>query len=185
MRQSKAVYRRRRLALLLALLVIVALTWWGVAALRGGGAPASPSHGAASATASSSASPCPTGALSVTAAAQKSQYSVSEHPELTMHVKNISKTDCTANVGTSQQQFVVGSGTQSLWFSKPCITNAADQTRVIRAGQTLSGSVAWDGTTNTIAACAKSTAASGKPGTYWVTASLGDAVSPRASFVLQ
>jgi hypothetical protein len=183
MRQSKAVYRRRRLAVLLLVLVIIALVWWAVSAVRGGGASPSPSRAAASASTSPLA--CPTGALSVTAAVQKSQFSVSEHPGLIMRVKNISSTDCTANVGTSQQQFVVGSGDQNLWYSKPCITNAADQTRVIKAGQTLSGSVAWDGTTNTIEACAKSTAASGKPGTYWVTASLGDAVSPKVSFVLQ
>ena len=184
---SKAVYRRRRLAALVVLVALILLVWWAVSAIRGAFfSSASNGTGEASASASNlDVSECAPRDMTVTAAADKAQYGVADHPVLTMQVANVSEQDGAANVGTSQQSFVVGSGDASLWYSKPCVTNAADLTQVIRAGQTLSGTVTWDGTTNTATTCEKSTAASGRPGTYWVTATLGDVMSEKTVFTIQ
>lgn len=184
MATSKVIYRRRRLAALLALLLLIGVIWGGIALLRGGGSPASSASSSASSSGDAKVPECSQGVLSVSVSTDASRYSLTDHPVLTMSVKNTSDADCRANVGTSQQQFVVGSGDQSLWFSRPCITNSSDAVRTLRAGQTLRGKVSWDGTTNTAQSCSKSTAGTGQPGTYWVTAALGDTLSAKATFVL-
>lgn len=209
-RASKAIYRRRRAAVFL-LVVTIALIIWGAVSCtsRGAGdaadvsgstasssptpdASASPSDAAAAgASASPSADPstdnvaeCVAGDLDVSVKTGRSSYSFREQPEITYQIANISKVPCRANVGTSQQQLVVGSGPAEVWKLQACVTNPSDTWQVLQPSEPVSATVPWDLSFNDGTECTKTRRAT-VAGTYWVQASIGTASSSQYSFVLQ
>src|SRR5688500_4825834 len=153
------VYRRRRLFVGAALLLVIAVAIGGFAAVSsvhnagqsssggesssGGGAASSgqetgPSAGPET-TASPSASPegdgCEQNLVTVTAATDKPAYADGENPVLTLKVTNGNRVPCEINIGTSQMEFLVTSGSDRIFSSTDCQADATDLVKTIPPGQ--------------------------------------------------
>ncbi|KAB1644406.1 hypothetical protein F8O06_10185 [Pseudoclavibacter sp. CFCC 14310] len=150
-------------------------------------ADAQKTESAASATPSADPGSVPTcdpGELSVSVKTEKGQYSFSQQPVFVYEVSNITSAPCSANVGTSQQELVVGSGPAEIWKSTPCIANPSDAMNVLEPGKPLTGTVSWDLSMNDGSACSKDRHAS-VTGTYWVQATIVGRSSEQYAFIMQ
>ncbi|UKA67088.1 hypothetical protein LFT44_01190 [Arthrobacter sp. FW306-05-C] len=209
---SAAVYRRRRLFAGGALLLVIALVVSGFAlagAFKGGSRQASstqPSstdpasaNPAASATPSASASatapatPSPTASatatcnqnlVTVTASTDKPAYGPGENPMLTLKVTNGGKVPCEVNIGTSQMEFLVTSGSDRIFSSKDCQASSEDLVKVIAPGASETANFPWS-RNRSAEGCKAVAAAPGGGGAYYIfTAKLGSRASPKAVFQL-
>ncbi|WP_203136522.1 hypothetical protein [Microbacterium sp. JZ31] len=180
-RHSPAVYRRRRIAvLLLALIVIAGIVWLVVAqpwrALAGMLAAPAPSPTASetaaapsdSATPPPSASPSPTPSSTEPAKPQPCDPTVIDlvpvvHGEtfetkpvtLSIRLTNTGSVDCTLDVGTSKQRFVITSGQDTWWRSTDCQSEPSDMIVTLAAGQTVESAepLTWDQTRSDVSTC--------------------------------
>ena len=209
---SAAVFRRRRLFAGGALLLVIALVVSGFAlagAFKGGSRQASstqPSstdpasaNPAASATPSASASatapatPSPTASatatcnqnlVTVTASTDKPAYGPGENPMLTLKVTNGGKVPCEVNIGTSQMEFLVTSGSDRIFSSKDCQAYSEDLVKVIAPGASETANFPWS-RNRSAEGCKAVAAAPGGGGAYYIfTAKLGSRASPKAVFQL-
>jgi hypothetical protein len=199
------VYRRRRLFVGALLLLVLALAVGGFAAISNainGAAPAAttgespqqelpgstpaPSQ-SASPTASATGSPTPgTGCdeklLTVAAATDKAAYAPGENPLLTLKVTNGNQVPCEVNIGTSQMEYMVTSGTDRIFSSKDCQAESSELVKTIPPGQSETANFPW-GRNRTVQGCGP-VAAKPAVGTYVFTARLGSKTSPKAVFQL-
>jgi len=189
-----------------ALLLVIALAFGGFAAassfLNDGqstsgdsSAPSDQETGPAPApdtTASASASPsalptgngCEQNLVTVTAATDKPAYAAGEIPLLTLKVTNGNKVPCKVNIGTSQMEFLVASGSDRIFSSTDCQADATDLVKTIAPGQSETANFPWQ-RNRTLQGCAPIQAEPGTGGAYYVfTARLADKTSPKAVFQL-
>lgn len=184
-RHSPAVYRRRRLlVLLIALLVIAGVVWaliaqpWNSFASPAPEPSPSASRSAPSPSASTSEEPvpeqtapaedaqpspdltptadaCVPGSLLIEALTDQTAYNQGQNPQLSIRLTNQGDTDCTLNVGTSAQAFVVSSGSDVWWRSTDCQTEPSDMIVLLAAGQqvTSSAPLTWDRTRSSVDSC--------------------------------
>ena len=211
-RPSKAVYRRRRLVLsVLALLVTGALVWAGVVvagALSGGrdagasepfqtaptAAPAPSSTGAdetdkgnpetadGEPSAKAEEGTCPPAAVKVEAATDAAAYPAGANPLLTLSVTNTGTEPCKINVGTTQMEFVVTSGSDRIFSSADCQDGAEDLLKEFEPGATEKANFTWE-RLRSAPGCA-AVASNPNPGWYVFTARLGETTSEKAVFQL-
>jgi hypothetical protein len=194
---SPAVYRRRRLFAGGALLLVVGLTAGGVATVSGalndktqqtsstGGGTPQPSDGqtAAAPSASPSASPtCDQKLVTVTAGTNKTSYGPEEKPVLTLKVSNGGKLPCKVNIGTSQMEFLVTSGSDRIFSSKDCQAAGDDLVKTIAPGKSETANFPWP-RNRSVQGCEEIRDAVGA-GYYVFIAKLGPKVSPPAVFQL-
>ncbi|MGN8130909.1 hypothetical protein [Paenarthrobacter sp. 22069] len=211
---SAAVYRRRRLVAGGALLLVIALVISGFAlagAFKGGSqqasstqpsstdpatSQASPSAAAtpsASASATPSATPSPTASatpacnqnlVTVSASTDKPAYGPGENPLLTLKVTNGGTVPCEVNIGTSQMEFLVTSGSDRIFSSKDCQASSEDLVKVIAPGAGETANFPWS-RNRSADGCKAVAAAPGGGGAYYIfTAKLGSRASPKAVFQL-
>ncbi|MDQ0771044.1 hypothetical protein QF031_003793 [Pseudarthrobacter defluvii] len=208
---SAAVYRRRRLvvggALLLVILVVSGFALAG--AFRGGSqqasstqpsstdpasaTPAASATSSAAAAATASATPSPTASatptcdqnrVTVTASTDKPAYGPGENPMLTLKVTNGGKVPCEVNIGTSQMEFLVTSGSDRIFSSKDCQASSEDLVKVIAPGASETANFPWS-RNRSADGCKAVAAAPGGGGAYYIfTAKLGSRASPKAVFQL-
>ncbi|WP_457947660.1 hypothetical protein ACTAQI_17950 [Pseudarthrobacter sp. alpha12b] len=206
-----AVYRRRRLVAGGALLLVIALVVSGFAlagAFKGGSQqasstqPSSPDPAAspsaaatpsASASATPSATPSPTAPatptcnqnlVTVSAATDKPVYGPGENPLLTLKVTNGGTVACEVNIGTSQMEFLVTSGSDRIFSSKDCQASSDDLVKVIAPGASETANFPWS-RNRSADGCKAVAAAPGGGGAYYIfTAKLGSRASPKAVFQL-
>lgn len=177
-RPSAAVYRRRRL-----LVIVVAFA--AIAAISGGvwlalaqpwssasdapTASATPASTVTESTESASASPspspddtetpgvvaCEAGDIAVVAQTDADTYGSGELPELSISLTNNGARDCTMNVGSSTQKYVVTSGSDIWWRSTDCQTEPSDMIVTLEAGTTVTSAtpVVWDRTRSSVDTC--------------------------------
>ena len=207
-------YRRRRLVVGGALLLVIALVISGFAlagAFKGGSqqasstqpssadpatSQASPSAAAspsASASATPSATPSPTAPaapscnqnlVTVSASTDKPAYGPGENPMLTLKVTNGGTVPCEVNIGTSQMEFLVTSGSDRIFSSKDCQASSEDLVKVIAPGASETANFPWN-RTRSADGCKAVAAAPGGGGAYYIfTAKLGSRASPKAVFQL-
>ena len=193
------VYRRRRLFAAAILLLVLALAVGGFAAISSAmnGATPQPAAsgsprpetpvitGTASPQASATSSPsagCDQKLLTVSAATDKAAYAAGENPLLTLKVTNGNQVPCEVNIGTSQMEYLVTSGSDRIFSSKDCQAESSDLVKTIRPGRSETANFPWQ-RNRTVQGCA---AVDAKPagGTYVFTARLGNKTSPRAVFQL-
>ncbi|GAA4662300.1 hypothetical protein [Arthrobacter cryoconiti] len=201
---SKKVFRRRRiLAAVLALLVVGAIVAAGIAltsALGGSGAkkaadapPVSPTSasstapgpaaGAKPAQAGSSASAvCDEAGIKVSASMDKSDYGSGEEPVLSLQVTNTGQAPCDINVGTSQMQFAITSGDDSIFNSKDCEVDPTNLVKNLKSGASETANFTWK-RNRSAAGCAPVSAKPGA-GTYVFVATLGKWSSEKVVFRL-
>ncbi|MEV7607333.1 hypothetical protein AB0N65_18015 [Paenarthrobacter sp. NPDC089322] len=202
-RPSPAVYRRRRLVVFGGLLLVIALLVGGVAAissaLAGGeepqaiGTPVATSdptpRGTTSAAAATtpSASPTPVcdfNLMTVAAKTDKPAYGAEEKPMLTMTITNGGSAPCEVNVGTSQMEYVIMSGSDRIFSSKDCQTGGVDLIKTIQPGKSETANFPWQ-RNRTLEGCGAITAKPGAGGAYYTfEARLGNKASPKAVFQL-
>jgi len=206
------VYRRRRLVAGGALLLVIALVVSGFAlagAFKGGSqqasstqpsptdpasanpaasaTPSTSTSATASATASPTASATPTcnqNLVTVTASTDKPAYGPGENPMLTLKVTNGGKVPCEVNIGTSQMEFLVTSGSDRIFSSKDCQASSEDLVKVIAPGASETANFPWN-RNRSADGCKEVAAAPGGGGAYYIfTAKLGSRASPKAVFQL-
>ena len=207
-RPSARVYRRRRLAVVIVALVVVGLLVWagiGIASLLRPAGPGAEDPGVASggsgpvASATGSASPqaspepvsespsepigCLEGDIVVTASTAMATHGPAQNPVLVMTIKNAGVSDCMVNVGTSQQEFSVTSGSDRIFSTADCVQDPTDTEIAIKPGDSETARFTW--TRVRSAPGCKVVNAKPRPGTYGFTAKLGDVSSETVRFELK
>lgn len=152
------------------------------AASEPGSAPPSSSE-AGSASAQAAGDSCSSDDIELTAATDKGTYASAEKPVLEMKIQNTGSEDCTVNVGTSQQEFSIVSGSDRIFSTTDCRTDASDSDMTLKAGATESAHFTWDRLRS--APGCKDVETKPRPGTYTFSAKLGDVESDKVNFSLK
>ena len=159
--QPPKVYWRRRLILglgALAVIVIIIL----IIVRPGSGSPASaPKPGASpSVTPSTAASTAGAGAacvpakIKLVAVTDKTTYASTEQPKISMSITNTGTADCTINLGSTQQELVITSGSETIWDSKDCQTAPVDSPATLKPGVAVTTpAIPWDRTRSSKTTC--------------------------------
>jgi hypothetical protein len=140
--QPSSVYWRRRIVVLLGLIALIAIVVLIVVRPGAEAAPAapatptptsstlpqspSPSPSATNAAGKKAVAACRPGQVEVTAVTDKETYGEDELPQLSMSISNVGDAPCSVNVGTSQMVFTVTSGSDTIWTSTDCQSDATD-----------------------------------------------------------
>ena len=152
------------------------------------GAAAGPSQ-AATPSATPSASPsedssCQQNLIAVTADTDKPSYGAGEKPLLTLKVTNNNKVPCEVNIGTSQMEFLITSGSDRIFSSQDCQADSTDLMKTIAPGKSETANFPWQ-RNRTVQGCDPIEAKPGAGGAYYVfTARLASKTSPKAVFQL-
>ena len=185
-----------------ALLLVIAVAFGGFAAVSsvvnagqsasGGGsapskrepAPAAGPETTASPTATPTANGFEQSLVTVTASTDKAAYADGENPLLTLKVTNGNKVPCEVNIGTSQMEFLITSGSDRIFSSTDCQTDSTELVKTIAPGQSETANFPWQ-RNRTVQGCAPIAAKPGAGGAYYVfTARLANKTSPKAVFQL-
>lgn len=184
------------LGLILVLAVIGVSVWLLVArpwaaATDATPAPTSTATSGATPPATGSASPEPTPSASetpgvvacqakdieVTAVTDAETYPAGVNPQLSISLTNKGATDCTIDVGSSTQVFMVSSGADVWWRSTDCQENPSSMIATLTAGSTVVSKepVVWDRTRSSVETCAQENRqrAPGGGASYHVAVSIG------------
>lgn len=203
---SAKVYRRRRqVAAVLAVLVLAALVAAGVGLAgvigsRGSGkSDGVPAAAAPTTTAPDTQAPanpvakpgttasgvCDESGIKVGGTVDKTSYAAGQDPKLTLKVTNTGKSPCDINVGTSQMEFKITSGDDTVFNSRDCQTDSTDLVKNLRPGASETATFTWK-RNRTAPGCAKgtSTAVGGGGATYVFVATLGKWSSEKVVFTL-
>lgn len=126
------------------------------------------------------ANTCDAGVVELKAVADGSAYAKGENPKLRLQITNTGGTDCSLNVGTSQQQFVITSGEEVIWNSAHCETDAKDSSQVLKAGQTLqTDELVWNRTKSSSEKCNTAPISAIADATYQFHVQVGDMSSEK------
>lgn len=194
----KAVYRRRRLFVGLVLLLIASVALGGFAAVSGAmraseqasstdrnGPDGEAAQATPSATPSIPATPtCDQGLVTVSASTDKGAYAAGENPLLTLKVTNGGKVACEVNLGTSQMEYTVTSGSDRIFSSVDCQAESGDLVKTLEPGQSETANFPWQ-RNRTVPGCGAVSAKPGAGGAYYMfVARLGTKSSSKAVFQL-
>jgi hypothetical protein len=199
-----AVYRRRRLFVGIVLLMVLAMGIGGFSAIsatlnadkvqvsstEGGNAgtttqPTNAPEASASAASPTPATPtCDRSLVTVSASTDKPAYGAGEEPLLSLKVTNGGKLPCDVNIGTSQMEFLVTSGSDRIFSSVDCQASSEDLIKTIAPGGSETANFPWP-RNRSVPGCTAVSAKPGAGGAYYVfTAKLGEKTSPKAVFQL-
>lgn len=198
-RQPPSVYWRRRLLVLLGLIAVIVVIVLIV--VRPGSTPsAGPSQSPTPSATTPSASPTPTftsvaggepcnpDQVAIAAITDSNSYASGVQPALSMSITNIGSAPCTFDVGTSAQEYIITSGSDLIWSSKDCQTDAAANPVVLAPGvEQTTTPFAWDRTRSSTTTCEseRPAAVSGPDGpTYKLQVKLGPLESTETAFRL-
>ena len=161
--QPPKVYWRRRLILgvgALAVIVIIVLIIGRLgsgspspaAAAKPGVSPSITPSAPASAPAAGAA--CVPAKIKLLAVATKSTYAATEQPQISMSITNTGTVDCTINLGSTQQELIVTSGSETIWDSKDCQTAPVDAPITLKPGVAVTTpAIPWDRTRSSKTTC--------------------------------
>jgi hypothetical protein len=187
--QPPSVYWKRRAVVLLGLVAVIVIIVLIVAQPGGSTAPvASPSP---TPTADASGDPtvlaeCDPESIELVAKTDKDGYVDSDEPMVSMTITNTSKKDCTYNVGTDNQEYLITSGSDRIWSSKDCQTGEAPADVTLAAGVPQeTAPFPWDRTRSSTSTCdGKRPAVTANGASYFLTVKLGDLESAKKQFLL-
>lgn len=167
--QSPKVYWRRRLLVGLGVLAVIVIIVLIVSRPGSGATGTSPvPTPTASTTPSASAGKATTGKattgqasaacapanITLEAVVDKTTYAAGVDPKVAMKITNTGAGSCTINLGSTQQELIITSGTETIWDSKDCQTGAVDTPTVMTAGQSLTTpTIPWDRTRSSTTTC--------------------------------
>ncbi len=122
--------------------------------------------------------------MAVTAATDKQVYAAGEKPLLSLTVTNNNKVPCEVNIGTSQMEYMITSGSDRIFSSKDCQAESTDLMKTIAPGKSETANFPWQ-RNRTVQGCEPVEAKPGAGGAYYVfTARLASKTSPKAVFQL-
>ncbi|MGB3414252.1 MAG: hypothetical protein WBA28_06005 [Microbacteriaceae bacterium] len=160
------IYWRRRLIVglgLLALLVIILLIIF-----RPGGddkkpdptnptdtnQTTDPSDPATTPTTPVDAAACLPSQIELKAIADNTVYAAGVTPKLRLEITNTGAADCSLNVGTTEQQFIISSGAETIWNSKDCDAEPKDSVMVLKSRVALqTDPIEWNRTKSSASNC--------------------------------
>jgi hypothetical protein len=161
--QSPRVYWRRRLILglgVLAVIVIIILIFVRPGSgsptpadtTKPGSSPSAKPSTAASVPAAGAA--CVPARITLLAVADKTTYASTEQPKISMSITNTGTVACTMNLGSTQQELIITSGSETIWNSKDCQTAAVDTPVTLKAGEVrTTPAIGWDRTRSATSTC--------------------------------
>jgi hypothetical protein len=172
----------------LAMLVCAGLVWAGVAAaefLRPDQATAGqrPSEELQPKKGRPAAPVCDPSRVVVDAAVDAQAYAPRRKPVLTLTVTNKGDAPCPVNVGTSQMEFLITSGSDRIFSSRDCQRGAQDLRKTLAPGVSEKANFTWK-RNRSVPGCTDPGAIPG-PGTYVLVTHLGERVSKKAVFTLE
>ncbi|CAI3791070.1 hypothetical protein [Pseudarthrobacter sp. MM222] len=133
---------------------------------------------------STEASGCQQNLIVVTASTDKPSYGAGEKPLLSLKVTNNNKMPCEVNIGTSQMEFLITSGSDRIFSSQDCQADSTDLMKTIAPGKSETANFPWQ-RNRTVQGCDPIEAKPGAGGAYYVfTARLASKTSPKAVFQL-
>lgn len=155
--QSSQVYWRRRLVVGVALLAVLVIIFL-IVFRPGGETPIVPDETDDPNGTSTEAPPeevaCAPADILLEAVTDRSSYSSSQQPELSMTITNRGFLPCTLNVGSTQQKLVVTSGSETYWTSTDCQVDPVDDVRILQPSVPLQTSATtWDRTRSSASTC--------------------------------
>jgi hypothetical protein len=181
--QSPTVYWRRRLIVglgVVAVIVIVIL----IIVRPGSGSPKAagttvPSAAASTpvGTSTSTGAACSDANLTLVPVTDKVSYAAGELPQISMKLTNTGTTSCTVNMGSTKQDLIITSGSETIWNSTDCQTGAVDSPQVLKAGQSVSTpAIPWNRTRSSKSTCSSTTLPQVTAGgaSYHLGVTLGD-----------
>jgi hypothetical protein len=181
--QSPQVYWRRRLLVGLGVVAVIVVIILIIARPGSGGTPAahttktpSAASSVAASGAASSGTPCVDANLTLVAVTDKVSYAAADTPQISMKLTNNGPT-CTVNFGSTKQDLVITSGSETIWNSTDCQTGAVDAPVVIKTGESkTTPPIAWDRTRSSKSTCSATGAPQVTAGgaSYHLGVSLGD-----------
>jgi hypothetical protein len=165
--QAKVYWRRRLLLGLGVLAVIIVIILIIVRPGSGGGTPVgadtsttdtkAPDTKTSDAPASSDApsgTACLPGNLKLEAVTDKTSYGPTEQPLISMTITNTGAAACTINLGSTQQELTITSGTDRIWDSKDCQTGAVDAQVILDPNKPkTTPTIPWDRTRSSTSTC--------------------------------
>jgi hypothetical protein len=84
----------------------------------------------------------------------KVTYGSNEKPMISMTITNTGPASCTINLGTTQQELIITSGTEQIWDSKECQTSPVDTLYTLKAGVAVPTTpITWDRTRSSTSTC--------------------------------
>ena len=139
------------------------------------GAEASASPGAGAA--------CAPGAIQVNATTDSTSYPAGASPTLSLTVTNTGDVPCDVNVGTSQMEFMVASGSDRIFSSVDCQQASEDLVKTIKPQTVETAKFVWN-RQRSAPGCSP-VASNPNPGTYVYTVRLGELSSEKTIFDLE
>ena len=173
-----SVYWRRRLVVFGGLIAVIAVIVLIV--VRPGFGQGGADVAAVDETAVVEVAPCLPSAIELVARTDKVTYEPGEIPQLWLEFTNTSALECTLQVGTDVQRFVISSGDDQIWASDDCQRVETPFEITLQPGE-MQGTeaIGWDRTRSTPETC-DSPSRPIMPGggaSYHLTAYLGEIVS--------
>ena len=148
-----SVYWRRRLVVFGGLLAVIAVVVL-IVVRPGFGTTAEPTEEITEELAVVEVPTCLPSQLEITARTDQSSYEAGMNPQLWMGVKNVSAVECSVNVGTDVQKYVISSGPDLIWSSDDCQTGAVPYEITLAPGsEQETTSIPWDRTRSTPETC--------------------------------
>ncbi len=165
--QPPKVYWRRRLLLglgALAVIVIIILIILRpgagnptpAATTKPGASPsATPSTAASTpAVGAGAGAACVPSKIKLVAVTDKTTYASTDKPQISMSITNTGTADCTINLGSTQQQLIITSGSETIWDSKDCQTAPVDTPVTLKPGVAVTTpAIPWDRTRSSKTTC--------------------------------
>jgi hypothetical protein len=134
-----SVYWRRRAIVLALLLLVLGGVWTLISAFN-----ATPATDPAAVATPGAVVPCNDKDIALRAETDQDSYAEGEFPKFSMTITNTGATECSLEVGTDKQQYVITSGSDKIWDSTVCQASEQPYTQVLAAGQSVTtDSVEW------------------------------------------
>lgn len=189
--QPSSVYWRRRIVVGLALLAVIVIILLLFIQPKGAPTPSSTLNPSASPSTPTGApadpeAACAPGVVDITASTDKTSYSAGENPKITLTVTNKGAAACTINAGTTEQEYVITSGSELYWNSRDCQTDAVDAFVVLQPNKPISTApLTWDRVRSSPSTCdgVRDPVPAGDI-SYHLNINLGDLKSNDVQFVL-
>jgi hypothetical protein len=97
---------------------------------------------------------CASGAVTVIASTDKTSYSAGQLPKLALKITNTGAVTCTFNAGSDVQEYLITSGSDSIWNSTHCQVEPVAAAVELEAGESISApAIEWDRTRSDPATC--------------------------------
>jgi hypothetical protein len=187
--QPSNVYWRRRIVVGLGLLAVIVVIILLLVPRGGGEEPKTQETDKPDTQSQEPADPsadCAPGVVELEAITDKSTYAAGENPQISLTITNTGPDACTINAGTTQQEYLITSGSELYWSSRDCQTDAVDLPVVLEPGEPQSTSpITWDRTRSSPSTCDADRAPVPAGGaSYHLNINLGDLKSNDVQFIL-